>query len=185
MEHDPGTSSAFQESVRLAFAKAKNDILTNLNEINKVREDIISLRKEIQFLKEKNDFLTEKLKNSEELSNMLRNKLFSKEEKYPMVSSGTSSTGNERVLNSSEESLLRQYRLHRPEIAKRRMVELVPETGAVPLFTLYTRLVETDELCGKTTFYRYVKELCDEHALFVFLEHGKRMVRKQLMETVP
>ncbi len=165
MEDERGTSSVFKDSVRMAFAKAKKDILTVVDDMNKIKENMIDLRKEIISMKEKMMEMTAK--------------------NNPMISTGTSSIGNDRVLNRPEEILIRQYRMHKPAIVKRKLLELVPETGA-SLFDLYTTLVERERLCGKTTFYRYVKELCDEKSISLLLENGKRILRREMLrETTP
>lgn len=184
MEDLIGTSPSFQESVRLAFAKAKKDILTNLNEINLLKSDIINSNKEIQSLKEKNELLSQLIKKQDELIYLLNQKVENLIQVHPPISSGTSSSGNERVRTTPEELLLRQYKKHKPEIAKRKLLELVPQNGTAQLFNLYIQLVEKDMLCGKTTFYRYVKELSDEQKIEVFLENSQRVVRKKSVAEV-
>lgn len=183
MEDKNRTSSVFEESVRLAFAKAKKDILTVIDDINKIKGDMIDLRKEILPLKEKIELMNHILQKQDELSSLLKDKVETMGRNNPTVSTGTSSTGNERVLNRPEEILIRQYRMHRPQIAKRKLMELVPETG-IALFDLYALFVEKEKFCGKTTFYRYIKDLCDDKSLAISLENGKRMLHV-LRETTP
>lgn len=179
MEELIGTSPNFQESVRLAFTKAKKDILTNTNDINILKIEIINSNKEIQSLKEKNELLSQLIKKQDELIYLLNQKVENFTQVHPSTSSGTSSSGNGRVRTSPEELLLRQYKKHKPEITKRKLLELVPQNGTASLFNLYVQLVEKDMFCGKTTFYRYVKELSDEQKIEVFLEDSQRIVRKK------
>ncbi len=175
-----GTSSAFEESVRFAFAKAKKDILAVLQEMNLLKEDSLALRKEITTLKEKNFEFSDHLKRQEQLIARFTEET---NKKHPPISTGTSSTRNERVKTTPEALLLHEYKVQKPVIIKRKIMELVPETGA-SLFALFSKIVLQHQLCGKTTFYRYINELCGEGQLTVSLQNGQRIVTKKVMEKV-
>lgn len=176
-----GTSSSFEESVRFAFAKAKKDILTVLREINEIKEDFLGMKKEITSLKEKNQLLFDLLQRQEQLLAFVKEATTGK---YPPASTGTSSTGNERVRTTPEALLLHEYKAQKPMIIKRKILELIPENGTASLFSLYTKLVLQHQLCGKTTFYRYIHELCGERQVTLSLHQGQRVVMKRVMEKV-
>lgn len=184
MEDQKGTGSAFEESVRVAFAKAKKDVLNLMNDINRLNSALLDVRQEITSLKQQNSLLSSLIQKGIEMPVLLPHSSKNAFSNNPTVSTGTSSTGNERVLNRPEELLLRQYRLHRQAIARRKLMELIPRTGTISLFDLFSQIVEKEQLCGKTTFYRYVKELSDEKQLQLSLDNGRRMVARSSMEKV-
>jgi hypothetical protein len=176
MTNESRTGFPFEKAVKEAFKKSKEDISTLNTEFEDFKNIIVSLHNEISHLKEKNTILQDLAQSNANSIAILTKKESQNIQTDPLSSSGTSSIGNERVPNRAEQELVKVFKRNKPHIVKNKIIELIHD-DEYPLYEIFHIIVEQQQLCGKTTFYRYVKDLEQEGIIEVILYEGKRTVR--------
>ncbi len=177
------TGISFEESVKNSFNRAKNDILSLNGEIIDIKALIIKLNADLTSLKENQAIITELVKSNSNSISILADNQKSFAQNNPPISGGTSSKGNERVPRYQELELLKTFRRNKPQLVKQKIVDAL-HSREMPLYELFTSIVYEQTLCGKTTFYRYMRDLELEGIIEVGLVEGKRIIRRTSSELV-
>jgi hypothetical protein len=171
---DDRTNMSFEESVKKAFDKAKIEISNNNQEIKELKTIIDYLKVKIDHFSENNALLRDLIKrNAENISYIQKEGLKSDLARHPLSSTGTRSTGNERV--PVEEELVRKFRRNRADIVKAKILSMLEEYS---VYEMFHSIVIQQGLCGKTSFYRYIKDLEVENIVRTELIDGRRILIK-------
>jgi len=183
MPNSSRTGVSFEESVRTGFLNAKKDISSLKDENKDIKSIMVSIYNELEELKEKNRFLQDLVKNQADIVASLVKLNSSERQIHPLSSDGTSSTGNGRVPAPAERELVRVFKKNKPQIVKSKILELAYQDDSV-LYDIYHEIVSVKGLCGKTTFYRYIRDLEVEGSVEINLIDGKRILRCTSSDTV-
>ncbi len=167
------TELSFEKAVKKAFDKSKKDILENVNNIVKISASIGKIKSEIGFLKQNQANLSEITRENSRKMAILIDKIDQLLSRHPLSSNGTSSKGSERV--PVELRLVKQFQQNKAAIVKNKILVLL-ETKEFSAYELYTHIVEQQGLCGKTSFYRYLKSLEKQGKVRVELKHSQRIL---------
>jgi len=167
------TELSFEKAVKKAFDKSKKEISSNNVVIVKLGASIGKIKSEIDFLKQNQANLSEIARENSRKMSILIDKLDRLLTRHPLSSNGTSSKGNERV--PVELRLVKQFQQNKAAIVKNKILVLL-ETREFSAYELYTLIVEQQGLCGKTSFYRYLKDLERQDKVSVKLKNSQRIL---------
>lgn len=167
------TELSFEKAVKKAFVKSKKDISNNNTAIVKLSANMGKIKAEIDYLKQNQLNLSEIARENTKKMNILIDKIDRLLNRHPLSSNGTSSKGRERV--PIELRLVKQFQQNKAAIVKNKMLALL-ETKEFTAYELYTVLVEQQGLCGKTSFYRYLKSLERQNKVKVELKDSQRIL---------
>lgn len=168
-----GTELSFEKAVKKAFERSKSDISRNQGNITNLNKEINEIKKEISFLKQNQLNLGELVKSNNEKVAILIEQIDKLLSKHPFSSSGTGSKGSERV--PIELRLVKQFQQNKAAIVKNKILSLL-ETKEFSAYGLYALIVEQEGLCGKTSFYRYLRDLERSDKVRVELKDSQRIL---------
>ncbi len=168
-----GTELSFENAVKNAFVKSKKDISDNNSAIVKIGAKLGKLEYEIEFLKQNQLNLSDLIRKNNEKMDVLVNQIERLLGKHPLSSNGTSSKGSERV--PIELRLVKQFQKNKAAIVRNKILALL-ETKEFSAYELYNHIVEQQGLCGKTSFYRYLKSLERQSKVKVELKDSQRIL---------
>tara|TARA_Y100000034_G_scaffold136940_1_gene217411 strand:+ start:6377 stop:6913 length:537 start_codon:yes stop_codon:yes gene_type:complete len=167
------TELSFEKAVKKAFIKSKKDISSNSNTIVKLSANFGVLKQEIELLKQNQLNLGELVRKNNEKMTILVDQIDKLLSRHPSSSNGTSSKGSERV--PIEMQLVKQFQKNKSRIVKNKVITLL-ETKEFSAYELYVLIVEQQGLCGKTSFYRYLKDLEKNNRVKIKLQDSQRIL---------
>ncbi len=168
-----GTELSFEKAVKKAFDKSKKDISKNSSTIAKISSSIGYIESEMRFLKQNQANLSEIVRENSKKMAILIEKIDKILDKHPLSSSGTGSKRNERV--PVELRLVKQFQQNKATIVKNKIITML-RSKEFTAYELYNLIVEQHGLCGKTSFYRYLKELERQDKVGVKLKNSQRIL---------
>jgi len=187
----------FRERVAGSFKKIKQDFELLGLRVDQDRSYIDSFEERMKSIEGSVGMLSEKVEDMLGAIDSLRESI---EEKFEDLYSGTSSIGNEGVVpngNSStgsdpqfEQISSKNTKKKNPQVSRgtspkrdsKRAIRIKDAIISINspdkhLKDIYKEIVVDKELCGKTTFYRFIKELEEKGVIEIFLNGNHRKIQ--------